>query len=102
MMQTVNIRALKDKLSSYLQCVQHGDVLLISDRGRVVAEMRSVTLSAVAIDTQGMRVARLVETGALRRGLANAPEVYAPASHRMKDEAIDAALAAVRTESLER
>jgi len=39
-MQTVGIRELKAKLSAFLQRVREGEILLVTDRGRVVAELR--------------------------------------------------------------
>lgn len=38
-MQTVGIRELKNKLSAYVRQVEAGDVVLVTDRGRVVAEL---------------------------------------------------------------
>jgi antitoxin (DNA-binding transcriptional repressor) of toxin-antitoxin stability system len=39
-LKTVGIRKLKNSLSAYLREVRGGAVMLITDRGRVVAEMR--------------------------------------------------------------
>ena len=38
-METVGIRELKNRLSAYVRRVQAGDVVLVTDRGRVVAEL---------------------------------------------------------------
>ena len=38
-METVGIRELKNKLSAYVRKVEAGDVVLVTDRGRVVAEL---------------------------------------------------------------
>jgi len=38
-METVGIRELKNKLSAYIRRVEAGDVILVTDRGRVVAEL---------------------------------------------------------------
>lgn len=38
-METVGIRELKDKLSAYVRKVEAGDVVIVTDRGRVVAEL---------------------------------------------------------------
>ena len=38
-METVGIRQLKNNLSKYVRQVEGGDVLIVTDRGRVVAEM---------------------------------------------------------------
>jgi len=39
--KTAGVRELKAHLSSYLRDVQRGEVLLVTDNGRVVAEMRA-------------------------------------------------------------
>jgi len=96
--QTVNIRALKDRLSSYLQRVQHGDIVLISDRGRVVAELRSPTLSGAALDSVGQHLQQLVEAGTIRRGLPNTREAYHVADIELDADSVDAALVATRAE----
>lgn len=38
-MHPVGIKALKDKLSEYLRAVAAGETVLVTDRGRVVAEL---------------------------------------------------------------
>jgi antitoxin (DNA-binding transcriptional repressor) of toxin-antitoxin stability system len=39
-METVGIRELKNRLSRYVRQVEAGDVVIVTDRGRVVAELR--------------------------------------------------------------
>jgi prevent-host-death family protein len=38
-MQTVGIKTLKDRLSEYIRTVAAGETVLVTDRGRVVAEI---------------------------------------------------------------
>ena len=38
-METVGIRELKNKLSAYVRKVEAGDVVIVTDRGRIVAEL---------------------------------------------------------------
>ncbi len=38
-METVGIRELKNKLSAYVRKAEAGDVVIITDRGRIVAEI---------------------------------------------------------------
>jgi len=38
-METVGIRQLKNNLSKYVRQVEGGDVLIVTDRGRIVAEL---------------------------------------------------------------
>jgi len=39
-MKTAGVREIKAHLSGYLREVAHGEVVLVTDRGRVVAELR--------------------------------------------------------------
>jgi antitoxin (DNA-binding transcriptional repressor) of toxin-antitoxin stability system len=95
-LKTVNIRALKDRLSAFLRDVQHGDIVLITDRGKVVAELRRPTVGQPG-DPPGLREQSLVERGVLRIGLPNDPSAYVqPAAARVADDDIDRALAWTR------
>lgn len=38
-METVGIRELKNRLSKYVHQVEAGDIVIVTDRGRVVAEL---------------------------------------------------------------
>jgi antitoxin (DNA-binding transcriptional repressor) of toxin-antitoxin stability system len=65
-MKTAGVRDLKAHLSGYLRDVARGDVVLVTDRGRVVAELRppgEVGAAAVPADP---RYRRLVERGLLK------------------------------------
>jgi antitoxin (DNA-binding transcriptional repressor) of toxin-antitoxin stability system len=42
-MKVVGIKELKNKLSEYLRLVKSGEVVLVTDRGDVVAELRAPT-----------------------------------------------------------
>jgi prevent-host-death family protein len=39
MMHTVGLKILKNKLSEYVRLVAHGETVVITDRGRIVAEI---------------------------------------------------------------
>lgn len=95
MIRTTNIRALKDRLSAFLRDVQRGDVILVTDRGRVVAEIRSPTLDARGEDAEP-RVRRLVEEGTLKLGLPNAPDAYRRPGISLPDAVVDRALSWTR------
>ena len=47
-MKAVGIRELKDRLSEYLRKVQAGEVVLVTDRGRIVAEIREPSAAPLA------------------------------------------------------
>lgn len=97
-MKTVNIRALKDKLSAYLREVRHGEVYLVTDRGTVVAELRPPRADHVAEDSVDAALDRMAERGELRRGLPNRPDLYRATGVRVDPAAIRAALDAERAD----
>ena len=55
-MRTVGVRELKAKLSEELRAVGRGEVILVTDRGRVVAELKAAgtagTVPASGLDPQ--------------------------------------------------
>lgn len=97
-MKTVNIRALKDKLSAYLRDAERGEVFLVTDRGRVIAEIRRPTMSQQAADLVQEKLQRMADQGFVRLGLPNDdPSIYRNTLDiRLSAEVIDAALAWTR------
>lgn len=66
-MRTIGIRELKAQLSRTLRDVQDGDVYLVTDRGRVVAELRQPTAAGAAdLSPADQRKLRLAASGELR------------------------------------
>lgn len=67
-MRTIGIRELKARLSQVLREVQQGDPVLVTDRGRVVAELRLPDATTWGRATPGPEAAlsRLAATGHLR------------------------------------
>ena len=65
-MRTIGIRALKAQLSQVLRDVQRGDHILVTDRGRVVAELRSPDVSTWRGTAEDRAFARLAAQGHLR------------------------------------
>lgn len=65
-MQTVGVRDLKARLSQFLKEVQRGETILVTDRGRVVAELRSPTVAARPSTALERAVADLAAQGVLR------------------------------------
>jgi hypothetical protein len=76
--RTVNVRGLKDRLSAFLRDVQRGDVVLVTDRGRVIAELRQPTVAGIEQPTMPPRLRKLVDAGVLTVGLPNTADAYAP------------------------
>lgn len=92
MIHSVNIRALKDRLSAYLRDVRRGDIVLVTDRGQVIAELRQPTLHSMATDTAASRLLRLAESGRIRLGLPNSPTAYGEPRAKLSAETVREAL----------
>jgi antitoxin (DNA-binding transcriptional repressor) of toxin-antitoxin stability system len=72
----VGIRELKAHLSRYLREVRAGEVILITDRQRVVAELRAPGGSGLAESEMDRGLRRLAEAGGLRVGEPGPPDSY--------------------------
>jgi prevent-host-death family protein len=75
-MKAVGIRELKNQLSRFVAEVARGEVVLVTDRGRVVAELRPPASSAMVGAPPGLR--RMVERGELVLGSAHDAALYRP------------------------
>ena len=64
-MQTVGIKTLKDKLSEYIRAAAAGDTVLVTDRGKVVAEIVAPRVSADAAPAE-QKMAELIRRGLVR------------------------------------
>ena len=65
-MRTVGVRDLKAHLSRVLRDVQAGEQFLVTDRGRVVAELRSPDATTLAASPIERALARMAAEGHLR------------------------------------
>lgn len=74
-MRAVAVRELKNRLSAYLRDVARGEVILVTDRGRVVAELRRAT-GQVPTTTLAQALERLHAEGILTPGLAQEAGAY--------------------------
>ena len=102
-MKTVAIRELKNRLSAYLREVRAGEVLLVTDRGEVVAELRPPTFLAAGQGKMSAQVAallRMVEEGIVRPGypVDDPKKVYRMPSFRSPEGTAQRALDAEREE----
>jgi antitoxin (DNA-binding transcriptional repressor) of toxin-antitoxin stability system len=69
-MKTVGVRDLKIHLSAHLRDVARGDVILVTDRSRVVAELRAPgTEHSTNLSPDDLLRRRLVDRGLLRQVL---------------------------------
>lgn len=98
MIKTVNVRALKDRLSAYLRDVQRGDIVLVTDRGRVVAELRQPTAAGIEPPELPPRLRKLIDAGVLTPGLPNSADAYPPADIRLQVDIVTRALDETRRE----
>jgi antitoxin (DNA-binding transcriptional repressor) of toxin-antitoxin stability system len=82
-MKAVAVKELKNRLSSYLREVKNGEVVLVTDRGRVVAELRQPRTGAVVGARRGLEGSH---RGVLVAGLPQEspclPAVAAPSQRR--------------------
>jgi antitoxin (DNA-binding transcriptional repressor) of toxin-antitoxin stability system len=65
-MKTAGVRELKAHLSALLREVASGETLLVTDRGRVVAELRPPGAAERLISPADARYAALVERGTIQ------------------------------------
>jgi antitoxin (DNA-binding transcriptional repressor) of toxin-antitoxin stability system len=83
-MKAVGVRELKARLSAYLREVQAGEVVLVTDRGNVVAELRPPGPGPLPESAVDRALRRLVATGGLRVGEPHAPDSYRPSPVRAR------------------
>lgn len=65
-MKRVGVRDLKDNLSRYLRAVADGETILVTDRGRVVAEVRPASVPDLGEDSEDARMQKLIREGRAR------------------------------------
>lgn len=80
-MKAVAVKELKNRLSHYLRDVKAGEVVLVTDRGQVVAELRQPSRGA-QLTSHDQAVERLVAEGVLVAGLPQDPRAYRPSPLR--------------------
>ena len=69
-MKTAGVRELKSHLSGYLRDVERGDVVLVTDRGRIVAELRPPGPTERGVSPADLRYRKLVDRGLVRPAAA--------------------------------
>jgi len=80
-MRTVGVRELKAHLSRILQEVQAGNAVLVTDRGRIVAELRRPDSAGWDASPLERALARLAGDGSLRLAEPS-PDPYPPSPNR--------------------
>ena len=74
LMRAVAVKELKNRLSQYLREVAAGEVVLVTDRGKVIAELRRPSTGARLDFEQSLEP--LVAQGLLAPGLPQDPRAY--------------------------
>ena len=67
-MRSVGIKALNSKLSAYIQLAAAGETILITDRDRVVAELRPIEPTRTAVPADAL-LADLIRSGVMTPAL---------------------------------
>ncbi len=73
-MKAVGIRELKNRLSEYLRLVRGGEEVLVTDRGEVVAELRSPSKFLTESPHPGLM--KLMRQGKARLGAPHRSDLY--------------------------
>ncbi len=94
-MIAVGVRDLKNRLSEYLRLVRAGEVVLVTDRGEVVAELRKPGHPALA---ENPALWDLIEQGAVRPGLQKLAGAYPRFEPRLTREELAKLVDAERSE----
>ena len=81
-MKAVAVKELKTHLSVYLREVASGEIVLVTDRGRVVAELRRPTL-ALTVGAVEHQLERLHAEGVVTPGLPQDAQAYQRTSVRL-------------------
>ena len=72
-MRAVGIREIKDKLSKYLGFVRQGETVLVTDRGKVVAQLAPPPVYAPSAHSDDEALARLASAGKVRLARSGVP-----------------------------
>lgn len=97
-MMSVGIRELKARLSSYIRRVRRGEVIRVTDRGEVVAELRPPSPAhRVPAELAGLH--ELASRGMVRLGKSNRGVRYPRSPVRLPAGSAKAALDAEREDS---
>jgi antitoxin (DNA-binding transcriptional repressor) of toxin-antitoxin stability system len=74
-MRAVGVRELKNRLSEYLRAVREGECVYVTDRGRVIAELRP---PGAPLEPPGVPpgLLELVRQGRARLGAPHDPSLY--------------------------
>jgi len=90
-MQTVGIKDLKNKLSSYIHLTKSGQTIIITQRGRPVALLRPVDVEKLDLDKSvEERLGLLAKKGLIRMPISKTRRGFQPV--RVKGELVSSAI----------
>ena len=79
LMQAIGIRELKNQLSRYLRMVKEGEIVLVTDRGQVVAQLGPPSPMVGAREGDGRQgLERLARLGRVEMGSGSLPSSRKP------------------------
>ena len=96
-MRAVGIRELKNRLSEFVRLVEAGESVLVTDHGRVVAELSPPGRTTLP-SPPPTGAAALVARGEATSGAPHDPALYTPLPRLLADGTAEALLAEERTE----
>lgn len=82
-MKTVGLRELKNRLSEYVRQARSGQAVVVTDRGQVVAELRSPGQVPPGTNVD-VAVVKLVNRGLLILGAPNTGRIYPSLSRLLR------------------
>lgn len=85
-LKSVGVKELKNNLSAYLRDVRRGTRVLVSDRGRVVAELHEPTPGYASETPMDPKLAEWIDAGVVR--MPTAPRSELPVSPVRVDDGI--------------
>ncbi|MBI4540987.1 MAG: type II toxin-antitoxin system prevent-host-death family antitoxin [Gemmatimonadetes bacterium] len=77
-MRAAGIREVKNKLSEFLRLVRHGEVVLVTDRGRVVAQLAPPPVFVTSSVSEEAALAELAAAGKVRPATRSLESATAP------------------------
>ena len=89
-MRVVGIRELKSRLSEYLRLVGGGEVVLVTNRGRVIAELRQPEASRAI--TSYPRLLEYAHLGRIQLGAGNRADLYPQFEPLLQEKEIEGLL----------
>lgn len=96
-MHKVGVKLLKNKLSEYLRRVAAGEVILVTDRDQVVAELRAPTPATREV-LQDEKLAELVRQGLITPATGRGKPMPPAPPGTMTSEELEALLDEVRSD----